>query len=76
MAKDQNFIVKFCYKIVCSPLFNILIMLLIIMNTSVLASYRYDESEKETSIKQKLDYFFISAFTVEMLLKLIGLGPK
>lgn len=46
-----NLLVKFCYKIVCSPLFNILIMLLIILNTIVLASYRYDQSPEETSIK-------------------------
>ena len=51
-------------------------MLLIILNTLVLASYRYDQSPEETSIKQNLDYFFVCAFTVEMLLKLIGLSPK
>ena len=51
-------------------------MLLIILNTMVLASYRYDQSPEETSIKQKLDYFFVCAFTVEMLLKLVGLGPR
>ena len=60
----------------CSPLFNILILLLIILNTSVLATYRYDESPEETAIKEKIDYFFVTAFTLEMILKLVGLGPK
>ena len=51
-------------------------MLLIIFNTSVLATYRYDEKPEETAFKEKIDYFFVSAFTIEMLLKLIGHGPK
>ena len=45
------------------------------MNTSVLASYRYDESPEETAFKEKIDYFFLVAFTVEMILKVIGHGP-
>ena len=60
----------------CSPLFNIVILLLIILNTSVLATYRYDERPEETAFKEKIDYFFVSAFTIEMILKLIGYGPK
>ena len=51
-------------------------MLLIIVNTGVLASHRYDEGEEVHELKKKLDYFFVAAFTVELILKLIGLGPK
>ena len=57
-------------------MFNIVIMLLIVCNTYFLASYRYDENPKYTDFKEHLDNFFVAVFTIELLFKLIGLGPK
>ena len=61
---------------VTSPLFNILITVLIIANTYLLASYRYDESLEDAEFKSKADFFFVAAFSLEIILKVIGLGFK
>ena len=60
--------------LVTNPIFNILITLLICVNTYLLASYSFDESEGQAAFKSSADYFFVAAFSLELLLKLIGLG--
>lgn len=67
---------RICYRIVCSAPFNILITILIILNTYFLASYRYDESVEYTKLKQAFDNFFVVMFTIELVLKLVGFGPR
>lgn len=49
-------------------------MLLILLNTWSLANYTYDESEAFSNFKEVLDYIFVALFTVEFVLKLLGLG--
>ena len=67
---------QLCYKIVCSAPFNITITILILLNTYFLASYRYDESRAYSEFKENIDHFFVAVFTIELILKVIGFGPK
>ena len=73
---QRSMISRICYRIVCSAPFNILITILIILNTYFLASYRYDESVEYTELKQAFDNFFVAMFTIELVLKLVGFGPR
>ena len=57
-----------------SPLFNIIILLLILANTYSLADYTFDESAAYADRKAVYDYIFVIAFTLELALKLLGLG--
>ena len=50
--------------------------MLIIYNTYILASYRFDLSMKDLEYREKTDVFFVAVFTAEIFLKLIGLGWK
>ena len=70
----KNFVFRFCFVIVSSPPFNIIILVLILANTYILADYRFDESLKEAELKARFDNFFVAAFTIEFILKLVGLG--
>ena len=57
------------------PLFQIFIMTLIIVNTVTLAMDRYPSLDATTeSILTYLNYYFTAAFTIECILKVIGLG--
>lgn len=56
--------------------FNFSIYVLIFFNTITLALYRYDESEKQTQNLLVAGHIFTVAFLIEMIFKLIGLGPK
>ena len=47
--ENKNIAIKFCYVVVCSPLFNIVIMSLIIWNTYILAKHHHDQSPEEIS---------------------------
>ena len=66
--------IKLCNDIVCSSLFNMIIMMLILMNTFILASYTFEVSEKQTKFNQTLEYIFGAIFTIECLLKIAGFG--
>jgi len=72
-AKIQGFVLKICE----SRLFTLFINSCIILNTLVLAVDRYP------SLGNELDYMldmvnivFFGIFTMEMLIKLLGMGPK
>ena len=71
---EKNKLYRLCFLMVSSPLFNILITVLICVNTYMLASYTFDQSEAQEAFKSQADYFFVTAFSIELLLKLIGLG--
>ena len=60
-----------------SPIFNAFIFLLIIANTAILALDKYpppSEAVERASIS--CNYAFTAVFTVEVIIKLIGLGTK
>jgi hypothetical protein len=44
------------------------------MNTWVMASYHYTQSEAVEEFQKNIDYFFLAAFTIELILKLVGFG--
>ena len=50
--------------------------MLIFASSLTLASYRYDQSEAEKRIMEILDYSYTVAFILEMIFRLIGLGPR
>ena len=49
----KNFVFRFCFVIVSSPPFNIIILVLILANTYILADYRFDESLKEAEVQME-----------------------
>ena len=59
-----------------SVTFNFVIYCLILGNALTLSLYRYDQSEAQADLLVTLDIFFVWVFTVEMVMKLIGLGFK
>lgn len=73
-AKNKCF--SFFYELVISVTFNFVVYCLIIFNTITLALYRYDESKEQQRILAILDVFFVWIFTLEMILKLIGVGLR
>lgn len=72
----RNCFYGFFYKLVISVTFNFLIYLFILANTITLALYRYDQSERQTDILAICDIVFVWVFTVELILKVLGLGAK
>lgn len=51
-------------------------MVLILINTYMMASYSYEESTDTTELRHNLNYFFVTVFMIELVIKLIGLGPR
>ena len=64
------------YLLVTSVAFNFFIFVLILLNTLTLALYRFDQSYQKELLLSYCNEFFTWAFFAEMILKLIGLGPK
>ena len=56
--------------------FKIIIFLLIIGNTVTLSLYHYDQSQLKTTILLICNEIFTWLFFAELIVKLIGLGPK
>ena len=56
------------------PFYNFIVFSLIISNTITLACDDYPQSLKKQAVLSILNDFFTWAFTVEMLIKMIGLG--
>ena len=57
-------------------MFTLLITLMIILNTLVLASDRYPETDELKAEAEMLNTFFTYCFLAEMVIKLLGLGVK
>jgi hypothetical protein len=57
-----------------SPYFDITVLGIILLNTATLMSDRWPMSHDETFVLDIINFFLTSLFTVEMALKLIGLG--
>jgi hypothetical protein len=72
----KNIIFMITYRLACHWLFQFIIFLLIIGNTISLASFSYPMSQKKEDILYKLNVFFTWAFTLEMIVKLVGFGPN
>ena len=63
-------------KLVNSNLFNRLILIIIVLNTIVLATEYYDQPDWMIKMSYDANVVFTAIFTLEMLLKLFGLGLK
>jgi len=71
----KNCLTRICFHIVNSPIFNAFIILIILLNTIVLAMDKYPDFEG--MIKDVFSYaniVFTIIFTFEVVLKLVGLG--
>lgn len=66
--------IRLVYKLVTSVPFNMTIMLLIIINSILMAVYSTSRSREDLPVDQ-IDLVFVIIFSVEILLKVIGLGP-
>ena len=74
MLVTTNLVRKFCFKIVIHPLFEWIILAIILMNTVVLTLDWYLIPESVTYIVGILNIIFTSIFTIEAILKIIALG--
>jgi len=61
---------------VTAPWFNLIIVMLIVVNTAVLANDSYPISSTDAEILLSLNIALTLIFFAEMCLKLIGLGPE
>jgi len=71
---EKNFFYKKIYAMINHPFYNFIVFSLIISNTITLACDDYPQSLKKEAVLSILNDFFTWAFTVEMLIKMIGLG--
>ena len=74
---DSNFI-KFMYRLVNHPSFNLFIFIVIGMNTITLSLniYNYGEDTLDLDFLKYFNYTFFTVFAIELILKLIGFGFK
>lgn len=71
---DKNRLFYVCYRICTHWIFTLFITILIIINTIVLALDKFPEEPEKTKITSMLNDVFTWAFSLEMVIKLIGLG--
>jgi hypothetical protein len=71
LTKKKNFLKE---TVLDSPYFDITVLGIILLNTATLMSDRWPMSHDETFVLDIINFFLTSLFTVEMALKLIGLG--
>lgn len=64
-----------CFMLVSHPFFHLGIMLLILLNTVVLAIDHYPMDQGLARQLEIVNFALTLSFAVEMVLKLIGLGP-
>jgi len=67
---------KWCYMTVTHPFFDNFIMLCIILNTIIMSTKSFGQSTEWDLFCAGANYFFAGLFTVECVLKLIGLDPQ
>ena len=65
----------FLYRVVMHPMFDHIIMTMILLNIAVLLSDHNDPSKKFIEVTDGLNLFFTLVFASEMIAKLIALGP-
>lgn len=73
----HNKLVKICLSIGMNPYFDVLIMFVIVINTLCLAGDMYPElDQKVLYVLQYMNFVFTFIFTVEVIVKMIGLGAR
>lgn len=73
----KNPIVRICFNIIMNRFFDAGIMFVILLNTVTLSLDKYPEFPDWTLNAVKiLNYIFTAVFTIEVVLKMIGLGVK
>ena len=73
---QNNGFYRFFYSIVTDTNFNAFIFVLIMINTITLAMDDYPQTKSKTEILDVFNQFFTWFFFLEMLMKIIGLGPS
>lgn len=74
---NKSCFTRFCFKLVNSPIFNGFIILIIVLNTILLSSDQYPLLDnKVLQILDLLNTIFTIIFTIEVVLKIIGLGTR
>lgn len=63
----------FCYKIIKSPPFEFLVLMIILFNT-VMLMLDDPTTDQTHPVVQSIEDFFLIAYTIEMCLKIVGLG--
>jgi hypothetical protein len=69
-------VTRFFYWLVSLPIYGAIVLFFILCNTIILSLERYPMPESEQDAYYKANIFFTLVFTVEVLLKIIGLSPK
>lgn len=73
----QNLLVQICQKIAINPFFEALIIFVIIINTACLAMDKFPElDEAIIQVLAQANFVFTGIFTLEVILKMIGLGVR
>eukprot|EP00892_Ulva_mutabilis_P001295 jgi/Ulvmu1/11166/UM072_0002.1 len=67
---------RLCYRIQANPYFEVLTLTLISINTVVMASEHHEMQPWHTAMNEILNIVFTAYFTSEMVVKVLGLGPK
>ena len=67
---------KWCYAVSSRHDFELFIMGCILANTVVLATTSYQQSQEITDVQTLLNYIFAVIFTIELIMKLAGLGCR
>eukprot|EP00347_Sterkiella_histriomuscorum_P021532 403333648 len=76
LRSKENLIFRVFFIISIHGLFSLFILLLILMNTVILSLDRYPIEQDEFAFLESFNDFLTFAFAGEMVIKLIGLGPK
>jgi hypothetical protein len=76
LDRPQGLIRPICFDIVQVPTFDMGIMLCIVCNTGLMACSSYQQSASYTFGIEVLNYCFAGIFTLELILKMLGLGPQ
>ena len=72
----KNALQKVCFNIASSTRFEQLTIGLIILNTVVMASDHNRMPRDQQEVNEYVNYFLFAYFVVEMIIKLIGFGPR
>jgi hypothetical protein len=74
VREKKNKFSGFMYILVCSPYYNLTVLILIIANSIILSLDGYPKNPQKTEILEAMNVFFTWAFALEILIKMTGLG--
>ena len=72
-STSQNFVQAFLFDLVAKQAFDIIIMMLIIVNMVTMMVETDEQSERMESVLNKINLVFIVLFTTECLIKILAL---